>query len=140
MKICSARIGTPSKSIFVVCFLAFALAGGAALPVAAAPASGLVPNLGRSAETVLIDIKNRRRGPSVRPPPIAPSYLYYDYPYYYARGHYPTHIRPGFIYFGVPYSYNSRSSDREYGDRCSKRYRSCVAGWSRRLPRRPKAR
>jgi hypothetical protein len=37
--------------------------------------------------------------------PIGPSYRYYDYPYYYSRGHYPTHIEPGFIYFGRPYAH-----------------------------------
>ena len=54
--------------------------------------------------------------------PIAPSYLYYDYPYYYSRGYYPTHIGPGFIYYGYPYSY----------------YRSYYRGPG--SPRRPKAR
>ena len=47
--------------------------------------------------------------------PIAPSYLYYDYPYYYSRGYYPTHIGPGFIYYGHPY-YKSRYYLR-YGSR-----------------------
>jgi hypothetical protein len=36
--------------------------------------------------------------------PIAPSYIYFDYPYYYSRGYYPTHIGPGHIYYGYPYS------------------------------------
>jgi hypothetical protein len=32
------------------------------------------------------------RGPVVRNP-ASPSMIYYDYPYYYARGFYPLHIR-----------------------------------------------
>ena len=56
--------------------------------------------------------------------PIAPSYRYYDYPYYYSRGYYPIHIRPGFIYYGYPYaSYRSLYS-RRHGGRCSYRHRS----------------
>ncbi len=129
---------TPSVTMIVVCLLALGLASGAAFPAAAAPLSGIAPTLVDNSGADIIDIKNRRRGPSVRPPPIASSYFYYDYPYYYARGHYPTHIRPGMIYFGVPY--NSLSSDREYRERCSKRHHKCVAGWSHRLPRRQKAR
>ncbi len=44
--------------------------------------------------------------------PIAPSYTAYDYPYYYSRGYYPTHIGPGYIYFGYPYRYSSYSRYR----------------------------
>jgi hypothetical protein len=40
--------------------------------------------------------------------PIVP-YIAYDYPYYYRRGFYPTHIGPGYIYYGHPYSFYSRS-------------------------------
>jgi hypothetical protein len=35
----------------------------------------------------MIEIK--RRG---RDLPIGPGYVYHDYPYYYSRGYYPTHI------------------------------------------------
>jgi hypothetical protein len=38
--------------------------------------------------------------------PIGPSYIYYDYPYYYSRGHYPTHIG-GYVYYR-PYYTRSR--------------------------------
>jgi hypothetical protein len=37
--------------------------------------------------------------------PVGPSYLYYDYPYYYSRGYYPTHIGPHYIYYGFPHQY-----------------------------------
>ena len=49
---------------------------------------------GESARNHVIEIKDRGRGawPNL---PIAPSYLAYDYPYYYSRGHYPTHIGSG---------------------------------------------
>ncbi len=57
--------------------------------------------------------------------PIGPSYLAYDYPYYYSRGFYPTHIGPGYIYYGVPYLRSGR--DRRNGSRCSSGHRGCVA-------------
>ena len=71
---------------------------------------------GERTVTNVVEIKNRVRGPWPVLP-IAPSYLAYDYPYYYSRGHYPTHIGgPGYVYYGFPYSY--RSSSR-YGGRCA---------------------
>src|SRR5262245_51887499 len=30
--------------------------------------------------------------------PLGPTSIYYDYPYFYARGHYPTHIG-GYVYY-----------------------------------------
>ena len=63
----------------------------------------------------MIEIKHRGRGPWPNLP-IAPTYRAYDWPYYYSRGHYPTHIGPGYVYYGYPYSY--RSNPR-YGGRCS---------------------
>jgi len=51
-----------------------------------------------------VHIKGRNCGPRIYLP-IGPSYRYYDYPYYYSRGHYPTHIEPGFVYFGYPYAH-----------------------------------
>jgi hypothetical protein len=63
---------------------------------------------GESARNYVIEIKHRGGGPRLYLP-IAPSYLYYDYPYYYSRGYYPTHIGPGFIYYGYPYYFYSRS-------------------------------
>ena len=49
----------------------------------------------------MIEIKRRGRGPRIHLP-IGPSYVYYDYPYYYSRGYYPTHIG-GYVYY--PYNY-----------------------------------
>lgn len=52
-------------------------------------------------------LESRRRSRGARIPlPIGPSYIYYDYPYYYARGYYPRHIG-GYVYY--PSYYYSRS-------------------------------
>jgi hypothetical protein len=54
--------------------------------------------------------------------PIAPSDIFYDYPYLYSNGHFPTHIGPGLIVYGIPYKYNTeRFYPRyvNYSDRCA---------------------
>ena len=61
---------------------------------------------GESGRNYMLEMKRRGRGPRIHLP-IGPSYLYYDYPYYYARGHYPTHIG-GYVY------YPSYSHSRSY--------------------------
>ena len=38
---------------------------------------------------------------------MGPSYVYYDYPYYYSRGHYPTHIG-GYVYYALRNYYYPR--------------------------------
>ncbi len=60
--------------------------------------------------------------------PVGPSYLYYDYPYYYSRGYYPTHIGPHYIFYGFPYSYRGGYYPSSRG-RCSYWHRKCVANW-----------
>jgi hypothetical protein len=52
---------------------------------------------GASSRSFSLEMKRRNRGPRI-PLPIGPSYLFYDYPYYYSRGHYPTHIG-GYVYY-----------------------------------------
>lgn len=126
-------------SILMACLLTVGL--GLLSPVANAASAGqsfLKP--GESARNNVIEIKHRGRGPQIYLP-IAPSYLAYDYPYYYSRGYYPTHIGgPGYVYYGYPYYY--RSSPR-YGGRCSywpakslrrawMDARRCVANWGYR--------
>jgi hypothetical protein len=64
-----------------------------------------------SARSYELEMRGPRRGPRIHLP-IGPSYVYYDYPYYYSRGHYPTHIG-GYVYY--PYSYYSRRSYRVPG-------------------------
>jgi hypothetical protein len=73
---------------------------------------------GESATNNVIEIKQRGRGPWPNLP-IAPSYLAYDWPYYYNRGHYPTHIGPGYVYYGYPYYYRRSSYYKRYGGICS---------------------
>lgn len=55
----------------------------------------------------------RRFGTQRIPLPVGPAYIYYDYPYSYSRGHYPTHIG-GYVYY-IPKS----------AARCSRR--ACAA-------------
>ena len=97
-------------SILMACLLTVGLGGATS-----AGQSFLKP--GESARNNVIEIKNRGRGPWPNLP-IAPSYLAYDWPYYYNRGHYPTHIGPGYVYYGYPYSYRSSYRPR-YGGPCS---------------------
>ena len=59
---------------------------------------------GKSAKIKEIQIRPRGRDPRIHLP-IGPGSVYYDYPYYYSRGYYPTHIG-GYVYY--PYSYYRR--------------------------------
>ena len=95
-------------SILMACLLTVGMGG-------AASAGPSFLKSGESTGNNVIEIKNRGRSPWPNLP-IAPSYLAYDWPYFYNRGHYPTHIGPGYVYYGFPYSY--RSSSR-YGGRCA---------------------
>ena len=90
-------------SLLMACLLAAGFLGIAAVGNAAS-AGKSIRKSGESGRNYVLENKRGRRGPRI-PLPIGPSYLYYDYPYYYSRGHYPTHIGPGFIYYGYPYSY-----------------------------------
>lgn len=60
--------------------------------------------------------------------PLGPSYIYYDYPYYYSRGFYPTHIGPRYVYYGHPYFYG-RGYHPIYGGKCFHRHRKCSPYW-----------
>ena len=51
----------------------------------------------------VITVRPRARGPRIALP-IGPGSVYCDYPYYYSRGHYPTHIG-GYVYY--PFHYRS---------------------------------
>jgi hypothetical protein len=74
---------------------------------ASAKESSLKPS--KSERSYVIESKRRSRGPRIHLP-IGPSYVYYDYPYYYSRGYYPTHIG-GYVYY--PYDYYYRSYYRK---------------------------
>lgn len=105
----------------------------------AAPAGQLFSDPGQRIEQHVVEIKKRRRAAESAVQPIAPSYTYYDFPYYYSRGHYPTHIRPGFVYFGTPYLGYAHHYRHDHAVKCTTRHRRCVAGWLYRSPHRAKA-
>jgi hypothetical protein len=101
-------------SILTACLIAIGSVGFASVADAARAGKSWVKH-GKSAGHHVTEI--RRRGRALRfYTPIAPSYIYYDYPYYYSRGYYPTHIGPGFLYYGYPYSYYRHGFGSRYGD------------------------
>jgi hypothetical protein len=103
-------------SALMACVVAVGYLGIA--PAANAEAAG--PPFLKSEKSV-VEIKHRGRGPRIHLP-IGPAYIYYDYPYYYSRGYYPTHIG-GYVYYPQYYyrsyywGYNrgSRSPRRQKG-------------------------
>lgn len=109
---------TPFAPVLVAC-LVVGLQGGA--PEANAASAGQsVLKAGNNVDNNVIVIKHRSRRVRIYTP-IAPSYRYYDYPYYYSRGYYPTHIKPGFIYYGYPYSYYTSRNYRKYRARAHRK-------------------
>lgn len=111
-------------SILMVCLLTIGF-GGATSVANAAPAGQSFINPGASAGHQATKIEYRDRDRRIHLP-IGPSYLYYDYPYYYSRGYYPRNIGPGYAY---DYPNNYRPvNERGYG-RCSYWSRRCVANW-----------
>jgi hypothetical protein len=65
--------------------------------------------------------RRRARAPRILQP-MGPAYVYYDYPYYYSRGHYPTHIAR---YVYVP-NYSRRYS-RTHSRSCFEWRRNCLS-------------
>lgn len=127
-------LSSRSSFAFVLapCLLAGALLGVATAANAASVGQTFVKLKGSANNNV---IQIRRRGRAVRlQPPIVP-YIAYDYPYYYSRGFYPTHIGPGYIYYGSRYPYSRLYSMRS-GPRCSHLRRRCVSDWRYRQGRR----
>lgn len=53
-----------------------------------------------NARSFVLENRHRVRRPRARRGrlPLGPSYVYYDYPYYYSRGYYPRHIG-GYVYY-----------------------------------------
>ena len=116
-------------SILMTCLLAVGFLG--IVPVANAALAGQsFLNPGESARNNVIEIKRRGHDRRIYLP-IGPSSIYYDYPYYYSRGYYPTHIGPGYVYYGNADYYRSGYYPR-YGGRCSHWQRKCVANWGDR--------
>jgi hypothetical protein len=97
-------------SILMACVLLVGFLGIAPVPNAAS-AGKSIRKAGQSGRNYVLEMKHRGRGPRIHLP-IGPSYIYYDYPYYYSRGYYPTHIG-GYVYY--PNYYFSRSYYRGPG-------------------------
>ena len=96
-----------SRNLFALALVAGLLASGflSIAPVATAEASGQsFQKSSQSARMREIKIKRLRRGARIHLP-VGPGSVYYDYPYYYNRGYYPTHIG-GYVYY--PYVYYRR--------------------------------
>ena len=133
-----------SRSLFASILMTFLLTvsiGGFASLANAASAGQSFLQRDESAANNVTEIKYRRRAP-VMYVPVGPSYIFYDYPYYYSRGYYPTHIGPHYVYYGpggVPYSYPyygrnyspSQAYSPSQGGRCSYWHRKCTANWGR---------
>jgi BA14K-like protein len=121
-------------SILMACLPAVGLAGLAS-GANAAPTGKFFLTPGESARNNVIETKYRDRGHVIYLP-VGPSYLYYDYPYYYSRGYYPTHVGPHYIYYGPGHAYYGSFYGRDYDDtdyegvpysakeRCAHRFRS----------------
>jgi hypothetical protein len=113
-------------SILMACFLTAGL-GGLASAVNAASAGQSFLNTGKI-EGNVIEIGERYHGSRFYLP-IVP-YIAYDYPYYYSRGYYPTHIGPGYIYGYPSNDIGDYSEDGDEGvpysakERCDRRFRS----------------
>ena len=103
----------------MACLLAVGFLGIASVANAGSAKQSLLKP-GESARNYVLESKRRGRGPRIHLP-MGPAYIYYDYPYYYSRGYYPTHIG-GYVYY-YPFS---RSHYPRYGDRCSNWHRRCV--------------
>ena len=123
-------------SILMTCLLTISLGGLA--PLANATSAGQsVLKRDQSAGNSATEVRYRRRAP-VMYVPVGPSYIFYDYPYYYSRGYYPTHIGPHYLYYGpggVPYSYpyyTRRGSYSRHEGRCSRRHGKCISHWGYR--------
>jgi hypothetical protein len=85
-------------SILMAFPLAFAFPGIA--PAADVKPSGQPVYKAKSVRNHVITVKRRARIQL----PVGPTQVYCDYPYYYSRGHYPTHIG-GYAYY--PYYHRS---------------------------------
>jgi hypothetical protein len=95
------------ESILVACLLTVGFLGTASVANAASFGPSILKPGESARNNNVIEIEYRGRGKQLYLP-IVP-YIAYDYPYYYRRGFYPTHIGRGYVYYGYPYSYYSRS-------------------------------
>ena len=109
-------------SNLIACLLAVGLLG--AVPAANAASAGrTILKPGENARNNVNEFRHRSRGPRIHLP-MDPAYVYFDYPYYYSRGYYPTHIG-GYVYYSSYFSYHPG-----HGGRCSNWQQRCGANWS----------
>jgi hypothetical protein len=92
--VCSRNLGA---SVLIVCASMAGVLGVAPIAASGASAGQSALKLERSTKHYVLKNKRRFLITKIRLP-VGPSYIYYDYPYYYARGYYPTHIG-GYIYY-----------------------------------------
>ena len=95
-------------SSLMACLLAVGILGIA--PMANDASAGKSIRKRDSGRNFVLEMQ-RRGGPRIHLP-MGPSSIYYDYPYYYSRGHYPTHIG-GYVYY--PRNYYTRGLSRGPG-------------------------
>lgn len=114
-----------SRTLFasnlIACWLAAVLLGDVPAVNAASAARSFLKS-GETARIKAIEIRRRVRGPRIHLP-MGPAYIYYDYPYYYSRGYYPTHIG-GYVYYPEYFSYYPG-----YGVQCSNRHQVYAGNW-----------
>ena len=80
----------------------------------------------KHAKSHVVPIKRKRRRRVRIRLPRGPSYIYYDYPYYYSRGFYPKHIG-GYVYYpNIPIYYP------RHRERCADFRRRCKANWKKK--------
>ena len=100
-----------SRNLFASLLMPCLLAGFLGIaPVANGASAGKLKR-GDGARSFALEMKRPGRGLRI-PLPMGPSSVYYDYPYYYSRGHYPTHIG-GYVYY--PRNYYTRGLSRGPG-------------------------
>lgn len=102
---------TRSASVPMACLTAAAFLCMA--PMASTASAGKsVAKPGKDARAFVLKKKRPARSPRIYLP-IGPSYIYYDYPYYYSRGYYPTHIGGYIYYIPQPYPHSSHYPGRK---------------------------
>lgn len=118
--------------LLIVGAFAVAIVGTASIVEAASGKKSKMKHGGDQSRAFVLEGKRQRRRPIRRrsrapviAQPIGPSYVYYDYPYYYSRGHYPTHIAQYVYYF--PRASHPRQRSRYIGrrSRCARRSGRC---------------
>jgi len=101
-----------NRIFLIVGLLAAGLLG--AVPTADAAKKKSALKKAHSSRSYVLESPRRAQAPVV-PQPRGPAYIYYDYPYDYVRGHYPTHI-VRYVYYPRLYA-SRRGCPRQKGAR-----------------------